>query len=156
KTTRALSGLTLSRLGADVEVAAKFDLTLGVTETEQGLATVLKYNADLFDAATVRRMLGHWQHLLEAGVDTPDRRLAGLQVSSAAERDLMIRAWNATTSAFPDQACIHELVEAQVERTPDAVALEYEGQELTYRELNRRANRLAHRLRETGVGPDVL
>jgi amino acid adenylation domain-containing protein/non-ribosomal peptide synthase protein (TIGR01720 family) len=156
RTTRELQGLTLSRLGQEVEATAKFDLTLGMTETEHGLGAVLKYNAELFEASTIRRMLEHLQTLLEGIAADPNRPVADLPLSNPAETELMLRTWNATASEFPHETCAHQLFEEQVERTPGAVAVAYEGRELTYRELNQRANRLAHRLRTLGVGPEVV
>jgi amino acid adenylation domain-containing protein/non-ribosomal peptide synthase protein (TIGR01720 family) len=154
--TRDIAGVSLSRLWADVEVAAKFDLALGLTEGERGLATMLKYNADLFDESTVRRMLEHWQTLLEGIVADPDGRVSELPLSRADERRLMLDAWNRTETPFPEDRCAHQLFEEQAARTPDAPAIVHEDRELSYRELDRRAGRLARRLRAAGVGPEVL
>ncbi len=134
---------------------AKFDLTLSVMETAHGLMGGLEYSADLFDAATAERMARHLENLLAGIAADPDRKLWELPLLTAAEQE-QFREWNATEVPFPDNICLHELVEAQVERTPEAVAVVFEAQELTYGELNRRANRLAHYLRQLGVGPEVL
>ena len=121
---------------------AKFDLTLNLTETELGLHGYLEYNTDLFDAATIDRMLGHFQTLLEGVVDNPDQPLSVLPLLTAGERRQLLVEWNDTQADYPQDRCIHQLFEAQVERTPDAVAVVFEDDQLTYRELNRRANQL--------------
>jgi non-ribosomal peptide synthetase component F len=135
---------------------AKFDLTLSLTETERGLRGSLEYDTELFDSATIRRMLGHYQRLLEGMVVDADRSISALELLTEAEREQLLVEWNDTRADYPEGLCIHELFEAQVERTPDAIAVVFEGEELTYGELNRRANRLAHYLRRLGVGPEVL
>ncbi|WP_437667767.1 amino acid adenylation domain-containing protein [Sorangium sp. So ce1182] len=144
---------------APVEVeqtTAKFELTLSFGETEEGLRGALEYNTDLFDAATIERMAGHYRTLLEGLVAEPGRRVSELSLLTEAERQKLLVTWNATEAEYPRDTCIHGLFEAQVEETPDAVAVVYEGQKLTYRELNARANQLAHHLRRLGVGPEVL
>src|SRR5262249_1350637 len=108
---------------------------------------------DLFEDATITRLLGHYQTLLEAVVAEPDLPLARLPLLTPAERQ-QLAAWNDTHADYP-AGCIHELFEAQAERTPEGGAVGCGAEALTYRELNRRANRLAHRLRDLGVGPDV-
>ena len=150
-----LAGLTLTDLEVD-SGTAKFDLTLNLTETELGLHGYLEYNTDLFDAATIDRMLGHFQTLLEGVVDNPDQPLSVLPLLTAGERRQLLVEWNDTQADYPQDRCIHQLFEAQVERTPDAVAVVFEDDQLTYRELNRRANQLGHYLRTLGVGPEVL
>ena len=134
----------------------KFDLSLFMFEEEQGLKGRLVYNADLFDDTTIERMLGHLQTLLRGIVEDPDQRLSELPLLSEAERHQLLFEWNDTATEYPRDRCVHELFEEQVERTPDAVAVVFEDQQLTYRELNRRANQLAHHLRALGVGPEVL
>ncbi|HEY9669184.1 MAG TPA: amino acid adenylation domain-containing protein, partial [Coleofasciculaceae cyanobacterium] len=113
-------------------------------------------NTDLFDAATITRMMGHFQTLLEAIVDNPQQRVSELPLLSANERHQLLVEWNDTRAEYPLDKCIHQLFEATVERTPDAVAVVLQDQQLTYRELNCRANQLAHYLRSLGVEPDVL
>jgi amino acid adenylation domain-containing protein len=134
----------------------KYDLSFFVSEEEQGLKGRLVYNADLFDDTTIERMMGHLQTLLKGIVEDPDRYLSELPLLSEAERHQLLFEWNETATEYPRDRCVHELFEEQVERTPDAVALVCGDQRLTYRELNRRANQLAHHLRALGVGPDVL
>jgi len=137
------------------EGAARFDLMLSMQESPSGLMGVLEYNAHLFERSSIRRMLGHYQRLLEVIVVSPRARLSQLQMSSEDERQRQLFEWNATARAYPREKCIHELFEAQVEQSRDRVALVHETCELTYAELNRRANRLAHHLMERGVGPEA-
>jgi amino acid adenylation domain-containing protein len=134
---------------------AKFDLTLSMQETEAGLRGKFEYNSDLFDADTIMRMVGHWQTLLEGIVANPEQRLSELPLLSAAERRQLLVEWNDRQADYPREQCIHQLLEAQVERTPEAVAVVFGEQQLSYRELNRRGNQLAHYLRALGVGPEV-
>jgi len=150
-----LAGLKLVSLEAGTDTA-KFDLTLELTEGQEGLSCSVVYNTDLFDGDTVERMTGHFQTLLQGIVDHPDARLSELPLLTEPERRQLLVEWNAMSADYPENKCIHELFEEQVERTPAAMALSYEGRSLTYRELNERANRLAHYLRKLGVGPDVL
>jgi amino acid adenylation domain-containing protein len=154
-TTLEMSSLTLSSLEMDSETA-KFDLALSIADGEQGLTASWEYNIDLFDAATITRMLGHFQTLLEGIVANPEQRLSDLPLLTPAERHTLLVEWNNTQVDYPKDICIHQLFEAQVERTPEAVAVVFESQQLTYRELNRRANQLAHHLRSLGVDPDTL
>ena len=100
-------------------------------------------------------MLGHWQNLLQGMLDDPQQRVSQLPLLGDAEERSALQDWNATARDYPQQP-VHQLIEAQVELTPDAEALVFAGQRLTYTQLNRRANRLAHRLMDAGVGPDVL
>ena len=149
------SGLALSPLEVDSQTA-KFDLGLSLTETEQGLVGSFGYNTDLFDEATIARMVGHWRTLLEGVVADPNKQIWELPILTEAERHQLLVEWNATEADYPKDKCIHQLFEEQVERTPDNVAVVFEDQQLTYRELNVRANQLAHYLQKLGVGPEVL
>jgi natural product biosynthesis luciferase-like monooxygenase protein len=133
----------------------QFDLSLELTETDSALGGVLKYSTDLFDAAIAHRMVGHLVTLLEGIVEAPERHLSDLPLLTPDERRQVLDTWNATSTELSGAACIHELFEAQVQKTPEAIALVSGSQRLTYRELNARANRLAHRLRGLGVGPEV-
>ena len=151
----ALPGLSIERIDVDAG-ASKFDLTLGLAERDQKLNGFIEYSTDLFDGPTIERMAGHFQVLLEGIVAHPDRPISTLPLLTEAERHQLLIEWNNTELDFPRDACIHELFEAQVERTPEAVALEFEGKQLTYRELNTQANELAHYLRSLGVGPEKL
>ena len=132
---------------------AKFDLTLIAVESPDGLRTTLKYNTDLFDEATIQRMLEHWQVLLEAVVENPELTCSEAPILTARERRQMLVEWNATAAGFPRESCLHELIEQQVERTPEAVACCFAGEQYTYRELNQRANQVAHELRARGASP---
>jgi amino acid adenylation domain-containing protein len=147
--------LALSLLNVET-FTAQFDLSLFVDITEQGLIASFEYNTDLFEAATIRRMLGHFQNLLEGIVSNPDQRLSDLPLLTPSERHQLLVAWNDTQAEYPEDLCIHQLFEAQVERTPNAIALVFENQQLTYQELDNRANQLAQYLKQLGVEPDVL
>jgi amino acid adenylation domain-containing protein len=153
--TLELPGLSLSRYELPI-ATAKFDLTLSMRETEQGLIGKFEYNTDLFDADTITRMVGHFQTLLSAIVDNPQQRVYELSLLTEAERHQLLVEWNDTKAEYPQKACIHQLFEAQVEQTPDAVAVISGNEQLTYRELNQRANKIAHYLRTLGVKPEVL
>jgi amino acid adenylation domain-containing protein/non-ribosomal peptide synthase protein (TIGR01720 family) len=143
---------------------AKFDLTLEVKPGENGLTCIWEYNTDLFEAATITRMAGHFRVLLESVVAKPNRSIATLPLLTEAERHHMLIEWNGTQTAYPQDQCIHQVFEAQADLTPDAVAVVLAGETekegtnstLTYRELNRRANQLAHYLQSLGVGSETL
>jgi amino acid adenylation domain-containing protein len=150
----ALPGLNVSGAGAELG-SAQFDLSLTLAGTPQGLRGGLNYNTDLFERGTVERMLGHLERVLEQVAADADVRLSQLELLGQAERALVLEEWNHTDAEYPAELCIHQMFEAQVERTPGAVAVRFEGESLTYAELNARANRLAHSLRRRGVGPEV-
>ena len=149
-----LPGLSLNPVIADGGTT-HFDLTLHIVDTEQGLIGTAAYNTDLFDADTIARMLAHFQTLLEAIVKDPDRHLSELSLLTDDQRQQVLLGSNDVDCGYDSDLGIHQLFEAQVDRTPDAIALVFEDQQLTYRELNARANRLAHSLRKSGVGPEV-
>ncbi len=144
------------RVGAfDVnEGAAKWDLSLALTENPQGIAAYLEYNTDLFDAATIQRMLGHLEHLLEQIINNPGVKLSELCLLTEPEWNHLVVQYNATKQEFPYQVCFHNLFEQQVERSPDALALCCGSEELSYAQLNAKANQLAHQLIAAGVGPE--
>ncbi|MGB8495404.1 MAG: amino acid adenylation domain-containing protein [Candidatus Acidiferrum sp.] len=133
----------------------KFDLTLTISETENGLDGLAEYNTDLFEAAMIKRLCGHYGMLLEAIARDPDRSISTLPMLSERERTQILYEWNDTCAEYP-KACVHELFEQQVARHPDAIALVFEGQQLSFQEVNQRANQVAHYLRKRGVGPEVL
>jgi amino acid adenylation domain-containing protein len=139
-----------------VHQTAQFDLALTMRETPSGIEGELEYATSLFKRETVDRMIGYYQALLAGMVSNPVRRIADIPILSEAEHQLVVRTWNAAHLPEDRELCIQELFEEQVRRTPEAIALAYEEQTLTYATLNARANRLAHRLRELGVGPDSL
>ncbi len=135
---------------------AKFDLLLSAREGVRSLELVLEYSTDLFDAATIRRLLGHYLNLLEAIVTNPEQRISELPLLTTAERQQLLIEWNKTAKEYPRDKCVHVLFEEQVARSPSAVALRFGEQQLTYLELNERANQLARHLQKLGVGPDAL
>ncbi|MFN6563916.1 MAG: amino acid adenylation domain-containing protein [Nostoc sp. ChiSLP01] len=150
-----LSGLTVSSLITE-SATAKFDLTLQMENTAAGLVGWWEYNTDLFDGSTIERMANHFVTLLEGIVANPHQPISELPLLTAVEQQQLLVEWNNTQTDYPQDKCIHELFEAQVERTPNAVAVVYENEQLTYDELNCRANQLAHYLKSVGVKADVL
>jgi amino acid adenylation domain-containing protein len=150
-----LPGISEETVELDWRQAAKFELTLVVTERADGVVCSLEANADLFEAATLARMLGHFETLLEGISAAPARAIGELPLLTTAEQQQVLVDWNATARTYPREVCLHELFEVQVDRSPDAVALVFGRAQLTYRELDARANQLAHHLRGLGVGPEV-
>ncbi len=149
-----LPDLTMSPVPL-LSVEAQFDLAFNIVDGSDGLEVSLTYNTDLFKDDTISRMSGHFRVLLEAIVADQDQLISALPLLTEEEK-WQFDAWNDTGLDYPKDVCLHQLFEAQVERTPNAVALIFEEESLTYRELNNQANRLAHYLRKLGVGPDVL
>jgi amino acid adenylation domain-containing protein/non-ribosomal peptide synthase protein (TIGR01720 family) len=149
-----LPGLSLSPIEIE-RATAKFDLTLELGESEEGVAGVLEYNTDLFDAKTMVRMALHFSTLLEAIVARPKDSLSKLPMLTDAEQHQLLVTWNETRRDISGAQSLQELFERQAEQTPDAVAVVCSGKQLTYRELNVRANQLAHHLRSLGVGPEI-
>jgi amino acid adenylation domain-containing protein len=150
-----LQGLRLTPLPFDSRMA-KFDLVLTVGETDGRLSGQLEYNTDLFDAATIRRMARHLEHLLETAVSNPDEQVSRLPLLTDDERHQILFEWNDTQVENQPALCIHELFEQQAAAKPHAVALVHKDEQLTYRELNERANKLAHHLRRLCTGPESL
>ncbi|MCC5666990.1 amino acid adenylation domain-containing protein [Nostoc sp. CHAB 5784] len=150
-----MAGLTVSPLPIET-ATAKFDLTLSFENTASGLIGDWEYNTDLFDASTIARMARHFQTLLEGIVANPQQRVSQLPLLEERERHQLLVEWNNTTKEYPFDKCIHQLFEEQVERSPDTIAVVFEDKQLTYREMNQRANCLAHHLKTLGVGPEVL
>src|ERR1043165_8826698 len=134
----------------------KFDLTLYVQETTNGCILDLQYSSDLFDDSTITRMLGHYEVLLRDIVSNPEQQVSKLRLLPEAERDQLLFEWNDTRREYPRDQCIHELFQQQAALKPNAEALICNGEQLTYGELNRRANQLAHYLRSVGAGPEML
>ncbi|MFI6099350.1 amino acid adenylation domain-containing protein [Lentzea sp. NPDC051213] len=147
----ALPGVSVERV-ASHSGTAKWDLELGVTSTEGGISGLLEYDSALYEPATVRRLLGHLETLLSAGVTEPELAVGRLPMLTSAERAQLVDEWNPPVEPRLDGVLVHELAEATADRTPNAVALVFEDQELTYRQLDERANQLAHRLRAQGIG----
>jgi len=150
-----LPELRSETIGVDIGMT-KFDLTFSLTEKANELSGYIEYSTDLFDRDRIERMAGHYRTLLEAIVSDPDQSIATLPILTEPERHQILVEWNDTTADYPKDKCIHHLFEEQVERTPEAIALEFEDQQITYRELNRRANQLAHYMITLGVGPEKL
>src|SRR4028119_2348513 len=167
--TLELPGLTLSPLTIDFKTT-RFDLEFHLWEASEGFRSlwgekweysegirgVVVYSTNLFDEATITRMLGHFKTLLEGIVANPQTTIADLPLLSPAERHQLLVEWNDTLGDYPQDYCINQLFEEQVERTPDATAVIFEDKQLTYQELNRRSNQLAHHLQKLGVGSEVL
>ena len=135
---------------------AAFDLDLAVVEAGSEFQLCWQYNTDLFDASTCYRIAGNYQTLLKSILTNPLQRVSALPLLTQAERHQLLVEWNNTTKEYPQDKCIHQLFEEQVERNSNAVAVVYEDEQLTYGELNQSANQLAHHLRTLGVGPEVL
>ncbi|MBE1162009.1 non-ribosomal peptide synthase/polyketide synthase [Dyella acidiphila] len=152
----ALPGLAMSAVESET-VTAKFDLSLSLLESRDGLQGHFEYSTDLFDAGTIERMRDHFARLLQAIVAEPQAPVGDLAMLSEAERQQLLYRFNDSTLALPpDPQALHQLFEAQAARTPEQVALVHAGVAIRYAELNRRANQLAHHLRTLGVGPDRL
>jgi non-ribosomal peptide synthetase component F len=145
-----LPGLEVVDVDGSYDIA-KFDLTLALHESENEIMGSLSYSTALFDCATVERHVGYLGSILQAMVEDVDRPVMSLDLLSQAERDLVLGEWNGTRQDYPNHLCIHHPFEQQVERTPQAIALGFNDQSLTYAELNERANRLAHHLIGLGV-----
>ena len=153
--SQVMSDLMLQPLEAH-SGTAKFDLTLFMLDEADALSGAWEYNTDLFDHATIERMMAHFQNLLAAAIANPDAPVTRLPMLADEEQRYLLVDWNQTASPFPDQLCVHDLVTMQVQRTPGAVAVS-DGQEtLTYAELDRRANQLANFLQVRGSGPESL
>jgi amino acid adenylation domain-containing protein len=135
----------------------KFDLTLSLSETQEGrLQSVWSYNPALFAKSTIERMIGHFEMLLESVVSNPEQQLSELKLLTDEEQEQILVGWNSTAAEYPRGKCLHQLFEEQVERTPEAVAIVYDEEKLTYKDLNEKAQRLAHHLQKLGVGPESL
>ena len=148
-----LPGVTL-RQAPLVTTTSKFDLAVVFFEIDSGLEGSVEYATDLFDRETIERFAGNFKTLLEAVAVEADRRISELPLLSEAERRQLLEEWNATQAEYPQEKLVHELFEEQARKTPDAAAVVYEDATLSYGGLNRRANQLAHYLRELRVGPD--
>ncbi|WP_308583944.1 non-ribosomal peptide synthase/polyketide synthase [uncultured Pseudomonas sp.] len=152
---QSIAGLCVEGLAWDSHTA-HFDLSLDTQVSADGLWASLTYATDLFDARTIERMAGHWLGLLRSVVKTPTQPVGRLPLLATEEQHRLQQAWNSSSPAVLWQAGVHRLFEAQVLQRPQAVALVLDGESLSYAELNRQANRLAHCLVEQGVGPEVL
>ena len=148
-----LDGLEMTSMNTKREVT-KFDLSLFLSETEIGLYSWGAYNTDLFDGSTIARLLKHFHTLLEEIAANPDARLSELSLMTTEETQ-QFEQWNQTQSEYERDKCVHQLVELQASRQPNALAVVYGEKQISYGELNRRANRLAHYLRAHGVGLEI-
>jgi amino acid adenylation domain-containing protein len=149
-----LAGLSVEPMNLD-NGSAKFDLTLYLEERGGPLHGAVEFNTDLFDAATITRLTGHFQTLLEGIVARPGTRVSALPLLTTGERESLLSGWNDTSSAFPQDACIHDLIQRRCARHPREIALVSGDRQVTFRELNNRAEALAAVLQTQGVGPDV-
>jgi amino acid adenylation domain-containing protein len=150
-----LPRLSLTPLSSE-QFAAKFDLTLEASESSEGLRLSFAYNKDLFEASTMTKLGEHFSNLLREVVDNPQEKIQALPLLTEAEQRHLLYELNDTAVPLPREICLHELFEAQVDRSPQALAVVFEDQRLSYRELNDRANQLAHYLRGQGVKADTL
>jgi amino acid adenylation domain-containing protein len=150
-----IPGLKLQAMGAKVGTA-KCDLALFMAEGSQGLMVRLEYNTDIFDPSTIDRLVDHFQILLQGIVGDPQQHIFDLPLLGRSERDQILAEFNATSVEYPQNVCVHEFFEKQVAQTPNAIAAISDQQRLSYRELNSRANQLAHFLQKRGIGPESL
>lgn len=150
-----LPELTIQKVEVD-SLTSKVDLILTIKDSKEGLKASANYNTDLFDARTIKRMLEHYEVLLKDIVRHTAHGISEVNILTEAEKRQILVEWNDTKREYPGDTYIHELFEAQVERTPDAVAMVCEGEQLTYKELNARANQFAHYLKGMGVESRML
>ncbi|ARU63606.1 hypothetical protein CBW65_23270 [Tumebacillus avium] len=150
-----LPGVSMEMVQAD-SGTSKYDLTLYLTEQEDGIKCTIEYSTDLFQAETAERMMRHFEHLLRAIGTDPAAKIAELPMLYEAERDQLLNEWNQTAVPYREDALIHDLFAEQAVRTPDAVAVEFAGTDLSFGELNARANRLAWYLQEQGIGAEGI
>ena len=150
-----LPGLELLPLQASPHRMAKFDLTLSLQEAGEVIVGGIEYATSLFEQATIQRYIGYFRNLLQAMVADDFQAVDRLPMLPESERDLVLYRWNDTRTDFPSDKCVQELFEEQVAKSPDALAVVFEDASLSYAELNRRANQLAHYLIELGVVPDA-
>lgn len=155
RTALDFEGLTLTPLDTFTNTA-KFDLFLLAIEAPEGLRCNFEYRTDRFEKATVQRTVTHFRELLESIAEHPGQRLSELRILPVPEARCLLSEWNDTHVAYPEDVCLHTLFEAQAAATPDATAVVYEGETLTYRNLDERANQLANHLRTLGIGPERL
>ncbi|MGD1698460.1 amino acid adenylation domain-containing protein [Dapis sp. BLCC M229] len=153
----SLANLEVSRYeGIEPEMNVRLDLEVHLWEEGEEIKGLCAYNRDLFEEQTIRRMLSHYENLLSAALETPDIPISQLPLMTEAELNQILVEWNNTKTDYPREKCIHQLFEAQVQKTPDAVAVVFEDRKLTYSELNSKANQLANYLQKLGVVPETL
>ncbi|HEX6729355.1 MAG TPA: amino acid adenylation domain-containing protein, partial [Pyrinomonadaceae bacterium] len=151
----SFSGIEVERIPVE-KTTAKFDLLVTAYERPNQLGLTIEYNTDLFDAARIDRMMGHYQTLLEGIVADAGKTISRLPILTSAEREQLLVDWNQTTTSYGEHKCVHELFSAQAELAPDSVAVSFEEHNLTYAELDQKANQLARFLRSRGVGAESL
>ncbi|NEP67760.1 non-ribosomal peptide synthetase [Moorena sp. SIO3A5] len=142
--------------GGGAEMTVRFDLELHLWPVGEEIKGFCAYNRDLFSAETISRMMSHYENLLSAAVETPERPVSQLPLMTEPELYQILVEWNNTKTDYPTDKCIHQLFEEQVENNPDAIAVVFEEQKLTYSQLNSKANQLAHYLQKLGVSPETL
>ena len=150
-----LWGITLER-ELLVLTLDQFDLTMKMVKVQDHFYGLIEYNTDLFNPATMDRFAANYTTLLESIVENPDKSVNRLEILPPSERDRLLVSWNDTAADYPREQCVFELIEARVEQMPEAPALVFEGRRFSYRELNAKANQLAHYLQKLGAAPDVL
>jgi amino acid adenylation domain-containing protein len=150
-----LAGLSISAIKSEAK-QAKYDLVLSAFEAEDELKAVLNYNTDLFEAETIARMARHMQTLLQAAAEAPDQEISRLELLTAEEERQLLFTWNDCKRDYGKNRLVHHAVEEYARLTPDKIAVRSGNATLTYGELNRRANQLAHYLRKLGVGPEAI
>jgi amino acid adenylation domain-containing protein len=149
-------GSRSARDAAELSGRLAVDLELRFVTNGEHLEAQFTYSTDLFDEGTIVRMVTHFENLLEGVVTDPDEKVSGLPLLTETEREKLVSEWNNTWTEYPRNLCLHQLFETQAQRNPDATAVEFENQRLTYNELNRRANQVARHLVKLGVGPNIL
>jgi amino acid adenylation domain-containing protein len=148
-----LAGVKLQPLGGSIGTSAKLDLAYFLVQGADGFSGRIEYNTDLFDATTIERMLCHYFQLLEAALKDPEQQVSQLPLLTAEERQQILVEWNSTEAEYPREECLHNLFELQAERSPSAIACQFESELITYEDLNQRANQVAHYLQRQGIGP---
>jgi len=150
-----ISGLAITPIQIDTGFS-QVDLSLTLWEEQDIMKGTFEYNTDLFTAASIRRMVGHFQVLLQGILAGPAQDISHLPLMSTAEKDQLLREWNDTAAAYPREFCIYQLFESCVEKYPGEEAVIFDQQQSTYERLNRQANQLAHLLQKMNVGPETL
>ncbi len=143
-------------VGVPVNADVKFDLEVHLSDTPDGIRGAFVYSPELFEPALIARMVDHFERLVERTMSSPDKELRALSLLDQVEYRQVVEEWNDTAVAFPDASCIHEIFEQEAEQRGDAIAVEFDDENVTYNGLNRRVKFLAHQLRRQGVGPEVF
>jgi amino acid adenylation domain-containing protein len=151
----SIPGLELGEVHRD-EMPAQFDMTFEFADEGDHFSGSVIFNIDLYDKSTIARMASHFENILEGMLAGADHPVSSVEMLSESERHQMLVEWNVTETDYPSRYCLHEWIEQQVAKTPDAPAVSFDGRTLSYRELNQRANQLAHTLRGLGVGAETL